>query len=39
MVKVTKLPDGKKQFYIDVDDMPTDKAMEFINQVKKQIAK
>lgn len=39
MVKVTKLPDGKKQFHIDVGDMPADKAMEYVDQVRKQFAK
>lgn len=34
MVKVNILPNGNKQFYIDVSDLPVSKALEFIEQVK-----
>ena len=33
MVKVNILPNGNKQFYIDVN-LPVKKALEFIKQVK-----
>lgn len=38
-VKVTTLPDGRRQFYIDVPDLPSDKAMAFVEEVRKQFAK
>lgn len=33
-VKVNMLPDGSKQFYIDVGNLPVHKAFEFIKKVK-----
>lgn len=31
--------DGRRIFYIDVNDMPTDKAIEYIAKIRKQFAK
>ena len=33
MVKVTTLEDGRKQFYIDVGNIPTDKVVMYLQQV------
>ena len=39
MVKVTTLPNGRKQFYVDIGNMPVARAIEYVDQIRKQFAK
>lgn len=36
-VEVAPLPDGRKIFYVDVNNLPMDKAFDYVSQVIEKI--